>query len=251
MAMRLKELFLLRLSPRFDWVKLKTGSASKVCALAGAWCARDSAGPWLGAFHRTWDQLARLCTTAKLWGVYTGLSNGLGPGLSKGLCSTCEISGTIDFIFGHGKAFIQDSKIILRKPDDNQWNTVTADGRLSKKNNTGLVIQNCEIVPEPQLLPERFKVKSYLERPWKADALTVIMESSIGEVIQPEGWTPWDKTHAQLDTSFLAEYNNRRPGANTNRRLNVRGFRDINRKKASTFTDEQFSHESPVLTSTS
>src|ERR1044072_876176 len=38
----------------------------------------------------------------------------------------CEISGTVDFIFGYASALIQSSKLIVRKPDPNQQNIIVA-----------------------------------------------------------------------------------------------------------------------------
>ncbi|KAJ7973064.1 Pectinesterase [Quillaja saponaria] len=152
----------------------------------------------------------------------------------------CEISGTIDFIFGTGTALIQNSKIIERKPLPNQFNTVTADGTEFPNLATGLVIQNCEIIPEPQLFPQRLTVKSYLGRPWKQSSTTVVMESCISDVIQPVGWTPWDNTNFGLDRSYLADYNNRGPGAATNGRVRWKGFRVINANEAARFTAGTF-----------
>ncbi|MBA0829142.1 hypothetical protein Goarm_013762 [Gossypium armourianum] len=41
----------------------------------------------------------------------------------------CIISGTIDFIFGDSPTFIQNSLLIVRRPMDNQFNTITAQGK--------------------------------------------------------------------------------------------------------------------------
>nr|DAD33970.1 TPA_asm: hypothetical protein HUJ06_012821 [Nelumbo nucifera] len=148
----------------------------------------------------------------------------------------CAISGTIDFIFGDSITLIQDSTIIIRRPLDNQQNTVTAQGKKLKGESSALVLQNCKIEPEPKLVPERLKIPSYLGRPWKEYAVTVIMESTIGDVIRPEGWLPWAGNFA-LDTLFYAEYNNVGPGANTNQRVKWKGFKVItNRDEALPFT---------------
>ncbi|KAJ7977666.1 Pectinesterase [Quillaja saponaria] len=148
----------------------------------------------------------------------------------------CVISGTIDFFFGFGRALIQDSEIIVRKPSENQPNIVTADGRTYPKNTTGLVIQNCKIVPDVELIPVRFKIKSYLGRSWRPYARTVIMESYIDDFIHPAGWAWWNETYSQLDTTFFAEYNNHGPGAATNGSAKEKVVHVINRKRAATFT---------------
>ncbi|PIA35514.1 hypothetical protein AQUCO_03500109v1 [Aquilegia coerulea] len=135
----------------------------------------------------------------------------------------CVISGTVDFIFGKGTALIQNSKIIVRMGDPGQYNTVTADGRLNPLEHTGVVFQNCNIVPDAKLNPQRLTVKSYLGRPWKPYARTMFMQSEIGDVISPEGWRIWDGANYQ-DTCELREYANRGPGANTSGRVKWRGF---------------------------
>ncbi|OVA16652.1 Pectinesterase [Macleaya cordata] len=148
----------------------------------------------------------------------------------------CIISGTIDFIFGDSTTLIQNSRIIVRKPMDNQINAVTAHGRSQARSSTGLVIQNCEIVPERQLFPVRFKIPSYLGRPWKEYSRTIFMENGIGDLIHPDGWYPWKGDFA-LNTLYYAEYANRGPGANTRRRVKWKGYHVItNRNEALKFT---------------
>ncbi|KAF3780449.1 putative pectinesterase/pectinesterase inhibitor 28 [Nymphaea thermarum] len=142
----------------------------------------------------------------------------------------CVISGTIDFIFGDSSAIFQNCLIIVRRPLDNQQNTVTAHGRTDRREPTGLVIQNCRIVPDGQLFPDRLKIPSYLGRPWKEYSRTVVMESTIGDVIQPAGWMPWDGDFA-LKTLFYAEYNNKGPGAITTGRVKWPGFKVITDKR--------------------
>ncbi|XP_020577108.1 pectinesterase-like [Phalaenopsis equestris] len=145
------------------------------------------------------------------------------------------ISGTIDFIFGDSQIVIQNSLIILRHPMDHQQNTVTAHGRDTDNELTGLVIQNCRIVPDRRLFPDRFMIRSFLGRPWKRFSTTVVMESTIGDLIRPEGWMAWKGDYA-LDTLYYAEYNNRGPGAPTNGRVRWRGYHVIKRREALRWT---------------
>lgn len=170
----------------------------------------------------------------------TGYQDTLYAQTHRQFYSDCIISGTIDFIFGDSSAIIQNSLIIVRKPLDNQKNTVTAQGRTDKRESTGLVIQNCQIVPEQELYPERFKIPSYLGRPWKLYSRTVIMESTIGDLIHPDGWLPWDKDFA-LDTLYYAEYANEGPGAKTDKRVRWKGYKGLaDRNEALQFTARPF-----------
>ena len=83
----------------------------------------------------------------------------------------------------------------------------------------GIVLQHCRIVPDRKLAAERFTVESYLGRPWKQYSTTVIMNTEIGDSIRPEGWRVWDGENFHKSCRYV-EYNNRGPGANTNRRVN-------------------------------
>ncbi|XP_004229041.2 pectinesterase/pectinesterase inhibitor-like [Solanum lycopersicum] len=162
----------------------------------------------------------------------------------------CVVSGTVDFIFGDSSAILQNCLIIARKPMEKQQNTVTAQGRTNIRATTGLVIQNCRIVPEQLLEPLRFKIPTFLGRPWKMYARTVVMESTLADFIQPAGWMPWDGNFA-LDTCVYAEYANRGPGANTNNRVKWKGFKVItDRNEALQYTTTPFIQGNQWLQST-
>ncbi|KAL6652620.1 hypothetical protein ACP70R_011545 [Stipagrostis hirtigluma subsp. patula] len=151
----------------------------------------------------------------------------------------CVISGTIDFIFGNSAAVFQNCLIITRRPMDNQQNSVTAHGRTDPNMKSGIVIQNCRLVPDQKLFPDRFKIPSYLGRPWKEFSRLVIMESTIADFIKPEGYMPWQGDFG-LKTLYYAEYNNRGPGAGTSKRVNWPGFRVIGKPEAEQFTAGPF-----------
>ncbi|XP_010507936.1 PREDICTED: pectinesterase 4-like isoform X4 [Camelina sativa] len=132
----------------------------------------------------------------------------------------CVISGTVDFMFGKSATVVQNSLIVVRKGSKGQYNTVTADGNeIGFAVKIGIVLQNCRIVPDRKLTPERFTVASYLGRPWKKFSTTVIVNTEMGDLIRPEGWRIWDGESYHTTCRYI-EYNNRGPGANTNRRVN-------------------------------
>ncbi|KAG5004075.1 hypothetical protein JHK82_028090 [Glycine max] len=111
---------------------------------------------------------------------------------------------------------------------------------------TGIVIQNCDIVPEEALYRARFKVKSYLGRLWKRYSRTVVMESNIGDFIRPEGWSAWDGNQ-NLGTLYYAEYANVGAGANFTERVNWKGYHcNISVDEAAKFTAEQFLRAGPT-----
>ncbi|XP_043721261.1 putative pectinesterase/pectinesterase inhibitor 45 [Telopea speciosissima] len=152
---------------------------------------------------------------------------------------SCVISGTVDFIFGDATAIFQNCLILIRKPLDNQQNIVTAQGRVDKRETTGIVLQNCRIQPDTDLEPVKANFKNYLGRPWKEYSRTIVMESTIGDLIHPDGWLPWQGDFA-LNTLFYAEYNNKGPGASLSARVKWPGYKVITKKEAQLYTVEPF-----------
>ncbi|XP_020088214.1 pectinesterase-like [Ananas comosus] len=154
----------------------------------------------------------------------------------------CVISGTVDFIFGDASAVFQNCIIVVRRPLDNQQNIVTAHGRVDRQQKTGFVIQRCRILPEQGLTEaaaHKANVRSYLGRPWKEFARTVVMESHIGGFIHPDGYMPWEGEFA-LSTLYYAEYNNFGGGSNVSTRVPWPGFHVISRREAERFTVGNF-----------
>lgn len=136
----------------------------------------------------------------------------------------CSISGTIDFIFGDASAVFQNCKMIVRKPGANQACMVTAQGRKDHRGVGAIILRNCEISAEPAFINTQPPIKAYLGRPWKEYSRTIIMQSQIDAFIDPEGWAPWNGNFA-LNTLYYAEYQNRGPGANTDRRVKWAGYK--------------------------
>ncbi|XP_075666934.1 pectinesterase-like [Castanea sativa] len=136
------------------------------------------------------------------------------------------ITGTVDFIFGNAAVVFQNCKLVARKPMSGQTNMVTAQGRTDPNQATGTSIQNCDIIASPFLLPLKGSTRSYLGRPWKEYSRTVVMQSYIGDHIDPTGWSMWDKDFA-LKTLYYGEYNNKGPGAGTSKRVTWSGYHVI------------------------
>ncbi|GKE63738.1 pectinesterase-like protein, partial [Tanacetum coccineum] len=176
---------------------------------------RNTAGPKMGqavALHSQSDKSA-------FFDVHIdGYQDTLYTHTHRQFYSTSVISGTVDFIFGDAVVIIQNCLIICNLPNDGQSITVTAQGRKLATETTGIVIQNSHIIADAKLFPVRFQVKSYLGRPWRKYSRTIIMESVLDDLIQPDGWMPWQGTFA-LDTLFYGEYANSGPGAVMDKRV--------------------------------
>ncbi|GAB4826640.1 hypothetical protein Ancab_033536 [Ancistrocladus abbreviatus] len=110
-----------------------------------------------------------------------------------------------------------------------QRNMVTAQGREDPNQNTGTSIQRCQIIASSDLEPVKGTIETYLGRPWRNYSRTVVMQSHIGDHIDPSGWSVWD-IHTQLDKMYYGEYANTGPGADTSNRVKWEGYHVITRE---------------------
>lgn len=138
----------------------------------------------------------------------------------------CYIAGTVDFIFGNAAAVLQDCDIHARRPNAGQKNMLTAQGRTDKNQNTGIVIQKCRIDATSDLKPVKSSFPTFLGRPWKLYSRTVVIQSTIGDLIDPAGWHIWDGDFA-LSTLEYREYANSGAGAGTSKRVTWGGYKVI------------------------
>ncbi|KGN55582.1 pectinesterase/pectinesterase inhibitor PPE8B-like [Cucumis sativus] len=152
----------------------------------------------------------------------------------------CQISGTVDFLFGDATVVFQNCSILAKKGLPNQKNTITAQGRKDPNQPTGFSIQFCNISADSDLKPSVNTTATYLGRPWKEYSRTIIMQSYISDAIRPEGWLEWNANFA-LNTLFYAEFMNYGPGAGLAKRVNWPGYHRLNQtSEATNFTVAQF-----------
>lgn len=145
----------------------------------------------------------------------------------------CKITGTIDFIFGNSASVFQNCTIQPRQPGPEQFNTITAQSKSDPNQNTGISIQRCRLIPLDNLT-----APTYLGRPWRDYATTVVMESYIGDFLDPEGWASWE---ADVNTVYYAEFRNVGPGSVIDGRVKWAGVRpNITYEEAKEFTVEKF-----------
>lgn len=162
----------------------------------------------------------------------------------------CDIYGTVDFIFGNAAVVFQNCNLYARKPNPNQKNLFTAQGREDPNQNTGISILNCKVAAAADLIPVKSSFKTYLGRPWKNYSRTVYLKSYMEDLIDPAGWLEWDGNFA-LATLYYGEYQNKGPGSNTSGRVTWPGYRVINSStEASQFTVGQFIQGNEWLNST-
>ncbi|XAR71633.1 Pectinesterase [Bertholletia excelsa] len=162
----------------------------------------------------------------------------------------CQISGTVDFIFGNAAVVFQKCIMIARKPLPNQKITITAQGRKDPNQNTGISIHDCNLQASPELEGAKGQFPTYLGRPWKLYSRTVYLKSYMGDHIDPRGWLEWNDDYA-LETLYYGEYMNYGPGAGAGRRVRWPGYHLIkSTAEASRFTVAKFIDGSSWLPST-
>ncbi|KAH7838008.1 hypothetical protein Vadar_020850 [Vaccinium darrowii] len=129
----------------------------------------------------------------------------------------CEIYGTVDFIFGDSSVVFQNCMIYALKPLSKQKNSITAQKREFPEDRSGIIIQNCTITASQELYQQRPKVQTFLGRPWGQYSRTIILQSSLDDLIEPQGWLEWEGQ--KRDNVDYAEYENRGPGSNITGRV--------------------------------
>jgi len=139
----------------------------------------------------------------------------------------CDISGTVDFIFGNAAAVFQSCNLVLRRPGRG-YNVILASGRSDPGQNTGFSIHKCKITVSSDFSPVKHSYNSYLGRPWK--------EPGAGS--------------STLKTLYFAEYSNEGPGAGLHKRVQWPGFHVIGEEEAAKFTVAKFIDGNSWLPST-
>ncbi|KAL8150098.1 hypothetical protein V2J09_019906 [Rumex salicifolius] len=154
----------------------------------------------------------------------------------------CVVIGRTDFIFGDAAAIFQNCTVLVRKPMESQKNVITAQARTCRYENTGFVLQGCRVVPDKDGRAN----STYLGRPWKDFSRTIVMESTLENLIIPQGWlqavdnnsTGGSRTRSTL---YYAEFDNRGAGSNLTGRVKWPGYTNsLTKKQASGFTVTPF-----------
>ncbi|MEO7310228.1 MAG: pectinesterase family protein [Chitinophagaceae bacterium] len=140
-----------------------------------------------------------------LGGQDTVLANGDGK---RQYFLNCYIDGTVDFIFGGARAVFDTCVIYPRNRTGGGDSYITA-ANTQQTQAYGYVFRNCKI------LSNGGASRYVLGRPWQNDMNTadiaksrnkvVYLNTSMGYVVKPEGWSTWD---AGTNTAYItfAEY---------------------------------------------
>jgi pectinesterase len=141
---------------------------------------------------------------------------------SQQFYSYCTIYGTIDFIFGSAAAVFQNCTLLARLPIPGQVNTYTASGIASPlvQKHAGQVFHSCKVDAAPDLVKNgSISQTVFLGRPWHQYARTVFIKSMLGGLVDPRGWTLWNKEPASASHVIYGEYSNFGPGSDHSLRV--------------------------------
>lgn len=76
----------------------------------------------------------------------------------------------------------------------------------------------------------------------------MVMQSNIGDHIDPAGWSPWNESSFAFKTLYFGEYANRGPGAGVRKRVKWPGYHVItNPDEAKKFTVAELIHARWIL----
>ncbi|KAF7317812.1 Pectin lyase-like protein [Mycena kentingensis (nom. inval.)] len=113
-----------------------------------------------------------------------------------------EVLGTVDYIYGFGTAFFDESTIGTRGPG-----SITAwKGTPNYTNTYGAYFYRSSIVRSPDADPVlNLTGQHNLGRPWNNASRVVFMESFMDETVNPAGFTIWAANDPRNETIFYAE----------------------------------------------
>jgi pectinesterase len=104
------------------------------------------------------------------------------------------VEGTVDFIYGKGQAYFENATLYGKS---NGY--FTAQGRETVAETSGYVFKNATITGSAAAN------SFFLGRPWAAYSRTVFIDSKMGPLVKPAGWSTWSGNDHL--TSYYAEYN--------------------------------------------
>ncbi len=108
----------------------------------------------------------------------------------------CLIEGTVDFIFGCGKAVFEDCEI-KSLYDSRGIGYIAAPAHpLSEKN--GFIFKNCRMTASDEVAESGV----YLARPWRDYGLCAFIDCDYGEHISPFGFDKWNDTDRDKTARF-------------------------------------------------
>ncbi|XP_058203853.1 probable pectinesterase 29 [Rhododendron vialii] len=123
----------------------------------------------------------------------------------------CSIQGAVDFVFGAGQSIYERCTIsVIAEALDGLAGFITAQGRSDPKDTNGFVFKGCNVIGTG---------RTYLGRPWREYARVVFYNSSLSDIVTPEGWDAWGNVLGREYMLTFAEHECHGMGSNTSNRV--------------------------------
>ncbi|XP_073136131.1 probable pectinesterase 29 [Henckelia pumila] len=141
---------------------------------------------------------------------FLGLQDTLWDVQGRHYFKRCTIQGAVDFIFGSGQSLYERCTISVQAAALNGApGYITAQGRSSPREKNGFVFKGCVINGNGE---------TYLGRPWRGFARVVFYNTTMSQIVVPEGWDAWLSEGREYQLTY-AEYDCHGLGANTTGRV--------------------------------
>ncbi|XP_019179289.1 PREDICTED: probable pectinesterase 29 isoform X2 [Ipomoea nil] len=143
---------------------------------------------------------------------FSGVQDTLLDAMGRHYFKHCIIEGAIDFIFGAGQSIFEECRIVVNVGSSmgaGNIGCITAQGRAGANDSNAFVFKNCNVTGNG---------KAILGRPWRGYARVIFFNSSLSDVILPQGWDSWFYTGSVNQLTF-AEVKCYGPGSNTSNRV--------------------------------
>nr|XP_027118291.1 probable pectinesterase 29 [Coffea arabica] len=122
----------------------------------------------------------------------------------------CTIQGAVDFIFGDGQSIYERCTVsVVAGALRGLTGFITAQGRNSPTDPSGFIFKDCNVIGDGT---------TYLGRPWRDYARVIFYNTSMSNVVVPQGWNAWGFTGHEYQLTF-AEHDCHGIGANTSGRV--------------------------------
>ncbi|KAI3459650.1 hypothetical protein Pfo_016313 [Paulownia fortunei] len=141
----------------------------------------------------------------------------------------CTIQGAVDFIFGAGQSLYERCTIsVVAGALNGVPGYITAQGRSHAQETNGFVFKDCNI---------NGNGKTFLGRPWRDYATVLFYNTSMSQIVVPEGWDAWFSVGREYQLTF-AEHNCRGLGSKSSRR--VKWAKKLSERKLNHLTSISF-----------
>ncbi|KAG8369673.1 hypothetical protein BUALT_Bualt14G0038200 [Buddleja alternifolia] len=143
---------------------------------------------------------------------FVGLQDTLWDVQGRHYFKFCKIQGAVDFIFGSGQSLYERCTISVEAGalKNGCPGYITAQGRSEANETNGFVFKDCNIIGNG---------KTYLGRPWRDYARVIFYNTSMSDIVVPQGWDPWFSIGHEYKLTF-DEIDCNGLGSNTSRRVN-------------------------------